>query len=167
MAVPSLRALCSKNGGPSDDVTENPFSPSSRAFYCRMICQYTSPGIQYLHAVLQRHAAAVFLSNAAAAFFFVSPFPPSPLSPESSWKITPNVSLRLPCRSCFVLWSIYLQRQCAAAWAGATARPGCGQPFKREVCAAQHSTDTLSNTAAQLMPVFSRSAVWLRWFNGE
>lgn len=86
MAVPSLRALCSKNGGPSDDVTENPFSPSSHAFYCWMICQYTSPGIQYLHAVLQRHGA-VFHSDAAAAFFpFVNlPFLPlSPPFPESS-----------------------------------------------------------------------------------
>lgn len=58
-----------------------PFSPSSRAFYCRMICQYASPGIQYLHAVLQRHGA-VFLSDAAAIFFFFfSPFPPPSLFP--------------------------------------------------------------------------------------
>lgn len=74
----SLPALCSKNGGPSDDVTENPFSLSSHAFYCWMICQYTSPGIQYLHAVLQRRGA-VFHSNAAAAFFRLHrSFPESP-----------------------------------------------------------------------------------------
>lgn len=83
MAVPSPRALCSKNGGPSDDVTENPFSPSPRAFYCWMICQYTSPGIQYLHAVLRRHGAA-FHSGAAAAFFSFGQPSPSPHSPESS-----------------------------------------------------------------------------------
>lgn len=155
MAVPSLRALCGKNGGPSDDVTENPFPPSSRAFYCRMICQYTSAGIQYLHAALQRHAAAVSLSPRPLQpflLFFFSPFPL--VSPE-------RLLLMFPRRSCFTLRSIFSTE--AAAVSSRQGSPGRGQ----EVCTVQHSTDTLSNAAAQLTPVACFSAVWLRCFSGE
>lgn len=78
-------------------------------------------------------ACCCFSLQCSCGFFFLLLAIPAsfPFPPESSWKIIPNVSPRLWCSSCFTLWSIYLQRHCAAATATARLlKERCVRTFK-------------------------------------
>lgn len=81
MAVPSLRAPCSKNGGPSDDVTENPFFTELSCFLLSDDLSIRIPGNSIFTRCAPTAWCCFSLRCRCNFFFFFSPFPPPSLFP--------------------------------------------------------------------------------------